>query len=398
MRPRGIVVNQSTARGLQTLTAAVVLVLLVACANVANLFLTQALARGRELAIRSALGASRWRLIRELLAESLLLAGAGGAAGLGLAWLGLGAAVALAPMEVTRFSPNEIRIDQRMLAFTMLLTLGTGLLFGVLPAWRASRARAGDALSARTGAAGGSHGRTRAALTVAEVALSCVLLVGAGLLVRSFSALQRQDQGFTSANLLSVTLSLPTDRYPAPARRRFLEDLQATVLGLPNVESVTVGNGVPSSNGGVTFGELEAEGLPAETSQTIVPNTSVAPGYFATLGIPLVAGRGFVADEPDGSRIVSEGFARRLWPDGGALGRRFRLGKDDDWLTVVGVAGEVHADRSIERESTIEMSCPCGPPRRGSPSPHGARRAPRVRSCTPSSSCGPRAGRWIWFR
>jgi putative ABC transport system permease protein len=354
---RGVVLNEPTRQALRILTGAVFLVLLIACANVANLFFAQALARSRELAIRAALGASRGRLIRELLAESLLLGAAGGALGLALAYWGIGAAVALASSEITRFSANEIRIDQRMLAFTAAITLGTGLLFGILPAWRVSRAKAGDALKGRTGTSAVAHARLRGTLVVSEVALSCLLLTGAGLLIHSFARLQGLDPGFKPAGVLTVPLSLPTDRYPARARRVFLEQVQQSVEGMRGVISVTVANGVPTSNGDLMFGELQAEDGIQEAHESVIPNTEVAPNYFTTLGLPLRAGRAFMANEPDTSRVISEGFARRLWPDGGALGRRFRLG-EGDWLTVVGVAAEVVGNRMVERQSTIEMYSP----------------------------------------
>lgn len=378
MPSRGTVRNKSTRQALQVLTVAVLVVLLIACVNLANLSFAHALSRSRELSIRAALGASRWRLIRELLAEHLVIGAAGGVAGLALAWWGVGIAIALAPTELTVWTPNEVRIDGRILAFTALATLGSALVFGILPAWKASRANAGDALKARTADAAVSHSRLRGTLVVAEVALSCVLLTGAALLVRSFTELERLDPGFKPKGLLLVGLNLPTDRYPAAARRAMLDDLQAVIQGMPGVTGVTVSNGVPTSGGNLHFAELEAEGGTKETHETVIPNTLITPSYFSTLGLPLLAGRTFTADEPITSAVISEGFARRLWPAGDALGKRFRLSERDEWRTVVGIANEVRAERLIERESQIEMYSPLWRPPVTTPAPAApARPGPR---------------------
>jgi predicted lysophospholipase L1 biosynthesis ABC-type transport system permease subunit len=189
MQPRGTLQDKPTERALEVLTAAVIAILLIACANVANLFLAEALGRRRELAIKAALGATRARLIRELLTESVLL----GALGLALAWSGLGAVVGLAPPDLTVWTANEIRIDGRILTLTAAMTLITGIVFGSLPAWRASRQEAGDILNARTASAGRATTRLRSALVVIEVALSVLLLTGAALLVRSFLRLHELD-------------------------------------------------------------------------------------------------------------------------------------------------------------------------------------------------------------
>jgi putative ABC transport system permease protein len=377
---RAAVRNKSTRQALQVLTVAVLVVLLIACVNLANLSFAHALSRSRELSIRAALGASRWRLIRELLAEHLLLGAAGGLAGLTLAWWGVGIAIALAPAELTVWTPNEVRIDGRILAFTALATLGSALLFGILPAWKASRAQAGDALKSRTADAAVPHGRLRGTLVIAEVALSCILLTGAALLIRSFTQLEGLDPGFKPKGLLLVELNLPTDRYPAAARRALLEDLQRSIEGMPGVTAVTVSNGVPTSGSNLHFAELEAEGGTPETRTTVIPNTLVTPSYFATLGLPLLAGRTFTADDPITSTVISEEFARRLWPSGDALGKRFRMGARDEWRTVVGVATEVRSDRLVERDSLIEMYSPLWRPPATTPAPAAAPARPGPRS------------------
>ncbi|HEX6976286.1 MAG TPA: FtsX-like permease family protein, partial [Vicinamibacterales bacterium] len=342
MPPRGGRVNDSTRRALEILFGAVTLVLLIACANVANLFLAQALARRREIAIRSALGATRWRLVRELLAESLLLAGAGGACGLALAWWGVGAAAALAPEQLTRWTATEIAIDRRVLFFTLGCSLATGLLFGILPALQASRSGDGGWLKGRTRTGSGGTSRTRHVLVVAEVALSVVLLVGAALLIRSFVRLSQVDVGFNPDNLLSITMSLPAAKYPQPPRRAFYDALTAAVKSMPGVQAVTLASGTPPTAGGIHFSDqFEAEGGRRYGQMLILPDTDVTPEYFATLGISLVEGRLFGANEPDESAIISRTMAEWFWPGESAIGRRVRLNPKSLWRSVVGVVGEV---------------------------------------------------------
>jgi putative ABC transport system permease protein len=325
---------------------------------VANLFLAEALGRRRELAIKAALGATRARLIRELLTESVLLGALGGALGLALAWSGLGAVVGLAPPDLTVWTANEIRIDGRILMLTAAMTLITGIVFGSLPAWRASRQEAGDILNARTASAGRATARLRSALVVIEVALSVLLLTGAALLVRSFLRLHELDPGFKPGGVLTVRLSLPTDRYPAAARRAFLEQVEQKLAAMPGIEAETIADGVPTSGGSLHFQELEAEAGVKETSESILPDASVSPSYFSTMGIPITAGRSFTEDDPATVAIVNDKLARRLWSDGKGIGRRFRLGSTNPWLTVVGIAGDVRGSRMVERETTAEMYSP----------------------------------------
>ena len=359
MPPRGTMLNPSMRRALQVLTVAVVIVLLIACANLANLGVAQALARRRELAVRAALGASRWRLVRELMAEHLLLGAIGGAAGLALAFWGVGLAIAVAPTELTVWTPNEIRIDTRILAFTAMATLASALLFGILPAWRASRADAGDALKSRTAAGATAHGRIRAALVIVEVALSVILLTGAALLIRSFVKLTELDPGFDPRGLISVSVEVPTDRYPAgPARRAYFDRIVQSVRGVPGITAVSVANGVPTSGGNIRFGELEIEGKGAAPGELVLPNAVVDFNYFDTLGIPIVAGRALAEGDTAMTTVVGQSFARRLADGGNAVGLRFRLGSRGDWYTVVGVAGEVRQSRLMERNSVFEIYTP----------------------------------------
>ncbi len=340
---RGDRVNDTTKRALQILLGAVGLVLLVACANVANLFLAQAIVRQRELAIRSALGASRWRLMRELLVEGVILAACGGLLGTLLSIWGVRAALAVAPETQVRWSVNVIGLNERALIFTAAATIVTGLLFAILPALRGSRTDTTDALKVKTTAAAGSQGRVRAALVVAEVALSVVLLVGAALLIRSFMRLQAVDVGFETQNLLRVALSLPTDKYPRPVRQEFFTNLEAAVRALPGVRAVTTANGLPGG-GSIHFGEIQAEGAEADSKLSIIPGAAVAPAYFETVGIPIVEGRTFGPDDTSQSVVISQSMASKLWPDGGAVGSRFRLGTSGAWRTVIGVASEVRQE------------------------------------------------------
>jgi len=355
---RGSVPNASMARALQILTGAVLIVLLIACANLANLGVAQALARRRELAIRAALGASRLRLVRELFAEQLFLACAGGAVGLALAVWGVQLAIALAPAELTLWTPGEIRIDGRILAFTAGLTLASAVLFGIVPAWRASRADASDALKTRASSAL-AHGRLRTGLVIVEVALSVVLLTGAALLIRSFVSLTQQDPGFDPRGLVTVQFEVPADRYPAGARRAFLEQVAGEIRRVPGVTAVSIADGVAPRGGAIYFGQLEIEGRARESGETVLPATSVDPSYLATMRIPIIAGRGFTSDDPQTSAVVSRSLAHTLSGNAGnAIGARFRLTTSGAWYTVIGVAGEVRQSRQMERETVYEMYQP----------------------------------------
>ena len=358
---RGTRLNPPIRRALQILTAAVIIVLLIACANLANLGVAQALARQRELAVRAALGASRWRLVRELLAEHLLLGTAGGAAGLALAWWGVGVALALAPTQLTVWTPHDIRIDGRILLLTAAATLSSALLFGILPAWRASRADAGDALKSRTAGGAVAHGRVRGALVIVEVALSVVLLIGALLLIRSFVKLAGVDPGFSTRGLATAALEVPADRYPAAARQAFCERIAHAVRAIPGVTGVSIANGVPTAGGNIHFGELEAEGREKRPGEIVLPDAVVDYGYFETLGIPILAGRAFRPGDPPAVAVVSQGLARRLADGGNAVGTRFRLDQGD-WYTVVGIAGEVRQSRQLERDTQFEMYTPLWQP------------------------------------
>ena len=331
---------------LLTLLGAVGCVLLIACANITNLLLVRATARHREVAVRAALGASRTRLVRQFVIESLLLGLAGAAGGVLLAWAAVPALLRLAPDRIPHwvsFSP-----DIRVMAFVVLLTMGTGILAGIVPALSSSRLNVVEALkeSGRSATSGRASARLRAGLVVAEVALSMLLLIGAGLMIRTFLNLQRQSAGFRIDNLTTLQTAAPADRYPeGPAAVQLVRRTLQEFAALPGVVGVAGASGVPLQD---AWGRsLTAEGSP-ELSLKDAPmnnHTIVTPGYFQTLGIPIVEGRDF--NEQDGKSpmvtIIDAGLARRYWPNASALGKRVRYGppkNHEAWHIVVGVVGE----------------------------------------------------------
>jgi predicted permease len=332
--------------GLLVMQAAVGLVLLIACANVSSLLIARATGRRRELAVRAAMGAGRARLVRQLLTESLALGGIGGLCGLLLgAWL-IAFLTGVLPEGVPR--SEEIGLDKTVALSTFLTALATGVLFGVMPAVQASRADAVAAL--KRGGERGSSGRARArsALVVAEVALTLVLLVGAGLLLNSFLRLQRVESGLRPENVTVVGLVIPQSRYTTGAAqsemyRRLIEgltrrgDVQAAGVGFP-------GPLRGSNAAGVFFIEGRSSENPAD--RPFANLGSVSGGYFAAMGIPLLAGRTFAdsdrLDAPDVG-IASAALARKYWPGENALGKRVRFESDPNapWRTIVGIVGDV---------------------------------------------------------
>ncbi|MFL5581745.1 MAG: ABC transporter permease [Gemmatimonadaceae bacterium] len=338
--PPGEGLGTPNTRPLLVMLGAVALVLLVACANVANLVLVRASGRRRELAIRAALGATRSRLFQQLFVESIALALLGGAAGLLAAMWGVDAIVALRPDSLTEL--ETVALEPAVLGFGMLAALASGVLFGLAPALRAASPNLNDTL--KTGAAGAplEGRRFRAALVTGEVALSVLLLVGAGLLVRSFMRLQRTDPGYATEGLLTARVQLPEDRYAdSTSRRVALEQLAARVAAVPGVTASMVGAALPPQTG-IMFGEPQVEGR--ELSPELKSSTRIAPiiggpEVFRVFGIRLVEGRPYAEKERD-VIVVSQSMAKRFWPGESALGKRFRLGTDR-WYTVVGVASEI---------------------------------------------------------
>jgi putative ABC transport system permease protein len=334
------------------LMAAVGFVLLIACVNVANLSLARGATRRRELAIRRALGASRRRVARQLLVESLCLAGLGGAAALAVAVLGSSLLIGILPTYLSSiaFRPlSGIGVDGRVLAFTILVSLGSGLLFGVFPAFRWSRRDVGDGLNEREDSGGGRRGnRLRHALVAGEVALTLTVLCGAGLMIASMARLLAVDPGFDPANVLTMQVSLPqiNTYYGPPVHPRFCQDLEDGIGAVTGVTSVGAVAHLPlRGNAGRGF-FIEGAPVPPVQETPGAAYTVACPGYFRTMGVPILEGREFTLRDTLGSQpvvVINEAMARRFWPDKDPLGKRIRLGVEGEqpWLTVVGVAGSV---------------------------------------------------------
>lgn len=329
---------------------AVLFVLLIAVANVANLLLARAAIRQREMALRASLGAGRARLIRQVLTESVLLAFAGGLAGLALAWAGIHCLQITNPGNLPLI--QDVRLDARVLGFTFLISTITGVLFGVWPAWQAGRGEVHAKLKegGRAGTSSSSRSRSHAALVVCEIALSFMLLAGAGLLLRSFLSLQRVSAGFRSApqQLLSMAISPPPNRYnDAKMIVGFYERILDHVNALPGVESTSISDSLPPDRRADydTF-QIEGQSLPAGQSNPAVTTSVSGPGYFSTLGIPLVKGRFFAerdtADSPP-VVIVSDTFARRFLGGRDPIGRHMKASNypANPSLEIVGVVGDV---------------------------------------------------------
>jgi putative ABC transport system permease protein len=333
------------------LLAAIGLVLLIACANVANLQLARATARQRESAIRQALGAGRRRLIRQLLTESVLLALLGGAAGLLLAFWGVQFLVKLSP-AIPRL--QETTIDVRVLGFTLLLSLATGILFGLAPAFQGSRIDLNEALkeSGTRSTAGSSRARTRSLLVIVEIALALMVLIGAGLLIRSFLLLQSVDPGFNPHNVLTAFISAPGDpRQQVVLAKEVIDRIEA----LPGVQAAGGATSSPLLTN--DNGPFQVEGQPApQPGDPVIyaERPKVTPGYFRALGIGLVEGRTFTwADNEDSLRVavVNERLARQYWPGEDPLGKRVSIDSrkgEPVWRQVVGVVRDTKQDSLIE--------------------------------------------------
>lgn len=330
---------------LLVIQGAVGLVLLIACANVSSLLIARATGRRRELAIRAALGASRAQLIRQLLAESLVLGVTGGVVGLLLSsWL-----VVLLVEFLPRGLPRaeSIRLDTTVMVVTLLASVATGMLFGILPALQASRVRAAHVIK-EAGERGSTRARGRAALVVAEIALTLVLLAGAGLLANSFLRLQRVDPGFNADQVTLAHLMVPQSRYPKGSdQTRLYRQILEGLTERPELTAVGVGFPGPfhatSASGGFY---IDGRGAPTRADRPFAHFGTVSGGYFAAMGIPLLAGRTFldrdVANAP-GVVIVSAALARKYWPGESPVGKRLRFNDNPSapWLTVVGLVGDV---------------------------------------------------------
>jgi predicted permease len=356
---------------LLVLTGAVALVLLIACANVGNLFLTRALGRDGEFAVKAAMGASRARLVRQLITESVLVSLAGGAAGLILThWL-LRGIRALGSRSVPRLP--EIAIDTPVLAFTLAISVASGVLFGLVPALRSTGLTLHNHLlqAGRRTAGTGMWGRrstTRRALVIGELALSVMLLVAAGLLVRSFSRLQQVDPGFTAANVLTLELTMTGRRYAEPGRvLDAYREIWARLRALPGVTGAGGVSMLPLSQM-FAWGPVVLEGrqLPGGASFVNVDQRTVGGDYFEVMRIPLLKGRLFTEhDTRETPRVVviDDHMAQVLWPGEDPIGKRLRRGgmdaaADAPWLTVVGVVGRIKQYTLDETDSRIAMYHP----------------------------------------
>ncbi len=308
---------------------AVAFVLLIACANVANLLLARGAGRNRELAVRSALGAGRWRLVRQLLTESMLLALLGGAVGVVLSFWGVQLLVSVVPPDMLRL--DQVRIDGRILLYAAMLTLGAGLIFGTAPALQATRGELAGALrdGGRSGSVGLRHGRLRSGLVMGEIALALVLLISAGLLVKASLGLTRTDLGFDRANLLTFRMTLAEGEYPDTARTIAVqEQLLADLLALPGVTHASGTTILPMAGGSGTYYEVEGRPAPNQGERPIAQYRQVMPGYFSAMRTELVEGREFTGQDRTGTApvmMITEGMARRHWPEQSALGQRIVL-------------------------------------------------------------------------
>jgi len=350
-------------KALWLLLGAVGFVLLIACANVANLLLSRVAAREKEIALRTALGARRVRVIRQLLTESLLLSVLGSLLGLLVAWWGIGALVAISPRELTHL--QGVRLNLTVLGWTLGISLLTAVIFGIAPALEATRLNLNDALKEGGKGAEGQGSRSRrlrGALVVAEVALALMLLASAGLLVRSFLRLQKINAGFETENVLTMVLRLPAGKYPEdPQMVAFFRRALERVRALPGVRSAGMVNFLPLYGGLGSATGFHIEGQPAPPPGE-GPGASVRvadAGYFKTMGIPLLRGRNFTETEEAEARgvvIVSESLARKYFPDEDPLGKRIKvfMSEEPAWTEIVGIAGDVRYDSLTEEaEPTV---------------------------------------------
>jgi putative ABC transport system permease protein len=348
--------------GLQLLLVAVAFVLLIACINVANLLLARATTRQKEIAIRTALGAGRGRIVRQLLTESVLLSLIGGVLGWLLAKLGTDFLLHLAPADLPRLS--NVTLDGQVLAFTAGISLLTGVLFGLVPAWQVSRPNLNDVMkdAGRGSTEGGQRQWMRSVLVVLEVSLALVVLVSAGLLLRSFWQLQKVDPGFRTDNALTMKISLPDRKYPDDAQKIiFYKQLLEKVRALPGVLAAATTSLIPISNDDfvISFEAEDQPPLPTGIMQT-ANFFSVSPDYLRAMGIPLLRGR-FIddndtADSPHVA-VINETLARKIFANQDPVGKRITFDdrtKKPDWYEIVGVVGDVK-NYGLDRKTTMQI-------------------------------------------
>jgi len=366
----GIIVNRfmnevvgDVRPALVTLMFAVGLVLLIACANIAGLLLAQHAARSKEIAIRAALGANRFRLVHQFFLEGLLLSLVGAAAGMGLANLGVNLLLKFIPQDIPRL--GLIQIDWRVLGFTLGISLLTCLLFGLIPAWQASKPDLHSTLeqSGRTSGPGASKLRLRQFLVVFQVGMAVMLVIGAGLLIKSFWLLSRVDPGFQPQHVLSMTLTLPATKYAKPEEiNQFFNQLNAGINNLPGVQSVGLAYDHPLQANWVDAFEIEGRIASTETRSMSANFNPVGSDYFKTVGMKLLKGRGFTAqDDQDhpGVAVVNESFVKQYFPNEEPVGRRIKAGPPTRiWkgqrLTSFEIVGVVHDVKSAGLQAASE--------------------------------------------
>lgn len=358
-------VGQDLRRNLLVLLAAVGFVLLIACANIANLMLTRSAARQKEMGIRKALGAGRGRLISQMLAESLTLSAIGALLGLVLAHYGIKALVALQPAGINR--PEEIHLSFAVVFFTVLVSILAALIFGSVPALQAARADVNASLNQTRGAAASTSGRLRKFLIVSEVALACVLLVGAGFMIKSLVAALQVDPGFRPDHLLTMNFSLPESRYAKTEQiavfcRQALEKISTT----PGVKSASFSDGIPLTRLRMTKFTVEGQPEPARGSEPTSDMRGIFnPGYFDAVGIRILSGRDFTDDELQDKRpviIVNQALVKKLWPNEDPIGKHLRSVPSKSVpqpivSTVIGVVADTH-QVSLEEGTRPEVTKP----------------------------------------
>jgi putative ABC transport system permease protein len=376
LRPLLEIFVSDARRALWVIFGAVAFVLLIACANIANLLLARATARKKEMAIRTAVGASRWRIVRQLLTESVLLSLVGGAIGLLLAHWGVALILYVSPDAIPR--SREIGLDWTVLAFTVAISFVTGILFGLIPAIQAGEVDVHETLK-ESGRGTSSRQWLRSALVVVEVATTLVLLISAGLLIRSFYLLQKVNPGFSDEQLTSFSISLPQKKYAnEEVRQSFYNRLLENIRGLPGVESTAAASGLPLGNNGWQTGfVIDGQPLPPREQTPLMEACLVTPDYFKAMNIPVLRGRVF-NDRDDRSHlagqdlsklneneramkavnkiVIDEDFAKRYWPNEDAVGKRVKLGRDadDSVLEVIGVVGRVKMESLNQNSDRVQ--------------------------------------------
>ncbi len=351
---------------LWTLLGAVGFVLLIACANVANLTLARATMRQKEMAVRAALGAGRWRIVRQLLTENVMLAMLGGGGGLLLAVWGIDLILKINPDGIPR--AQEVGLDSRVLLFTLLVSILTGVVFGLIPALQTSKVDLHETLKEAGRGNSGRRQWLRSSLVVTEIAAALMLLVGAGLLIRSFYRLHQVNPGFSYDRLLSLNIALPEQKYKQQQQRDFYERLLENLRAVPGVQSAAIASGLPlGNNGWQTSFTVEGRPIPPPSDTPTVEACLISPDYFKTMGIPLKSGRAF--NEQDNRQhlvgrdlseyteeqrrsiglnaiVIDEDFAKKYWPNEDPVGKRIRGGTEAraPIMTVVGVVGRVRME------------------------------------------------------